>query len=150
MRIQPQKQIITDEQRARTVELYEAEREAYRRWNEAREAAKATQAWQEIEAQINRLQAQIEELEDKQTEINNLAALSAAHNAAQEAYNDDPFSVRSKWNDDDFCEEPLKCAASGKYVLEQDEIVEDPDTDEVFLRGQFVPLASQEPVEAAA
>lgn len=141
--------MITDEQRATTVRLYEAERAAYQAWKEARQKATALPEWQALEAEIDALQKQLEALEDKQEQIGGVAQLNEAHIAASEAYVDDPFAVKTEWDDEMLDETPVRCAASGKIILCEDDIVEDPDTGEIFLRGHFVPLPAQEQ-EAAA
>lgn len=74
------------------------------------------------------------------------AALQAAYELAEKAYQDIPEIVVTTTNDDGD-EVPLRCALSKVVILEDDETLKDEDTDEEVLRCLVLPPRPSDEVE---
>jgi hypothetical protein len=69
-----------------------------------------------------------------EAEQQTLAPLRAARLAAQERLIAHPEAIRTVYGDDDL-QVPERCAKTGVVLLESDEIIEDVETGEVWLRS---------------
>lgn len=129
----------------------EIRRNALRLFKEA-EAAQSAASAVTVGTLPEDAQAKINELEDKyandahklrddlrtaidairrQYEPADMAALKAKADAALQAYEEAPGpDIMKSWND-----EPVICAKTGLPIWEDEEIVRDDDTDEIFIRA---------------
>lgn len=129
---------ITDQDRQHALRLWTDWDIKRRALQEAVKQARLSPIWQKYDSQIA-------ELERAREAVFGLDKMESDAKAALEVAGDYPVHVLVDWDDDDERNHAVRiCALTGKPICEEDAVLEDTDTGELFIRDAIPAPSSEE------